>query len=456
LFFRNVKGAVCLCAALLVVAIAPGAALARGHAGPSIVARNAIVIDVATGDILYAKQADEQAPPASLTKLFTAAYALDMSSPDAEMTVDAADLVGEANIGLHAGETLSLDTLLHGMLMASGNDAAMVVARSAAALTGDDHWQATQRFLDYANARDAALGLTETHLANPHGLDEAGHYSSAHDIAAITLYIARNQPNLLAMAGSASWSGDGHVFANTNQLLGRYPDLIAGKTGFTADAGYCLVEVAQRGGRAVIAVLLGSTEDAWYTDATALLDYGFSVGADPGTHPLGQITLQPAAAAVGSVANPSVVADVTRMADDTSLVRGAEHDRSGYVDWRLAVVVVFALALVSLAVAAWPRGRRHSRRVDALEPAPVASQPSPRQWDTGPLHIGAPLPEMSFDSRYLLEETEAFPVLGTQSGDAQSTRATPPRKIAAIRPVDRRLAAGTTTRWPRYRLGDTD
>jgi hypothetical protein len=131
--------------------------------------------------------------------------------------------------------------------MASGNDAANVVARETAAITDDSPWQALQRFLDRANARVGELGMHDTHLVNPHGLDEVGHVSTARDLAAIGLHIARTLPGLIEMAGAPEWSGEGHVLVNTNELIGRYPGLLAGKTGFTEDAGYCLIEIARRG-----------------------------------------------------------------------------------------------------------------------------------------------------------------------------------------------------------------
>lgn len=250
---------------------------------PDVVAKRAIVVDASTGDILFDKAANQPAAMASLTKLFTAFVAIETTPLDLQMSVSEYDLVGEASMGISAGEVLSFQTLLHGMLLPSGNDAATTIASNLGAEAGDTDSQATQRFVDRANARLATLGLHNTHLVNPHGLDADGHYSTAHDIAAVTLYALDHEPSFAATIHTAEYEAEGHLITNTNRLLGSYDGLIGGKTGVTDNAGYCLMQVAERDGRRIITVLLGSTPDTWYDDAEALLDYGFAATAVAGT-----------------------------------------------------------------------------------------------------------------------------------------------------------------------------
>src|SRR5207253_2743079 len=105
------------------------------------------------------------------------------------------------------------------MLLASGNDAAMTVAQNLGTLAGDTPSQGRTRFMDRANARLAELGMRDTHLANPHGLDQDGHFSSARDIAAITLHALRNDPAIVKAIGTATYRESGHTLQQTNELL---------------------------------------------------------------------------------------------------------------------------------------------------------------------------------------------------------------------------------------------
>lgn len=243
--------------------------------GPEITGQYAVVVDADTGAILFDKSMNTPAAPASLTKIFTASYALQAAPLSRTLTVDQFDLVGESSMGLRAGETVSLKTALYGMLLPSGNDAAMTIAQNLGAVPGDTPQQSVNRFVGWVNDMASRFGLTETHLVNPDGLDQTGHTTSAHDVAAITMYALKN-PEFRKIIGTAEYTGDGHVMYQANRLLGVYSGLIGGKTGITDNAGYCLVEVAQRGGHTIIAVVMKSTATAWYQDASSLLDYGFS------------------------------------------------------------------------------------------------------------------------------------------------------------------------------------
>ncbi len=271
--------------------IATSSVAAAGE--PTITGQYAVVVDADTGAVLYDKNMNTATAPASLTKLFTTAYALQAAPLDKKLTVDQADLVGESSMGLQTGETVTLKTALYGMLLPSGNDAAMTVAQNLGAETGDSPQQSVDRFVGWVNDMDARLGLSSTRLVNPHGLDQSGHVTTARDVAAITMY-ALKSPEFRQIIATPYYNGDGHDLYQANRLLGEYPGLIGGKTGITDNAGYCLVEIAQRDGHTVIAVVMKSTDAAWYQDGSSLLDFGFSAIAAAQTAPnTSPITLSP-------------------------------------------------------------------------------------------------------------------------------------------------------------------
>ncbi len=277
---------------------------------PSVTAKYAVVVDADTGSILYDKSKDTPTAPASLTKIFTAIYALEAAPLDRKLTVDQSDLVGESSMGLRDGETISLKTALYGMLLPSGNDAAMTIAQNLGAEPGDTPQQSVDRYVGWVNDMATRLGLSNTHLLNPHGLDQPGHETTARDIAAITMYALKNQ-EFRRIIGTAHYNGDGHDMYQVNRLLGNYQGLIGGKTGITDNAGFCLVEVAERNGHTIIAVVMDSTDAAWYHDATTLLDHGFAVlGAGQTISEMGRITLSPVVIQPGtseSVATPQAI-----------------------------------------------------------------------------------------------------------------------------------------------------
>lgn len=304
----------CACFCTLIAGIAfPFPALAQDSASnavdePEIAATSAIVVDASTGEVLFNKDAELRLPPASLTKIFTAVVALESVPLDRQMSVNASDLVGEASMGLVSGETLTLETLLYGLLLPSGNDAAMTIARN---LGGGS----IESFVTDENARISELGLTDTALLNPHGLDADLHYSSARDLAAMTMFALRTQPDFIRISGALEHHADGHDLFQTNDLHVTYPGLVAGKTGVTDEAGYCLMEVAERDGRRVIAVLLGSTSDAWYADAELLLDYGFAALAVPGRLPTTEwISIGVEVPVAASIAAPAVAPEPAPLA----------------------------------------------------------------------------------------------------------------------------------------------
>ena len=253
-----------LAAALaLVCALAVPAQAAR----PSVGASCAVLMDAGSGRVLYAKAPHERRLIASITKLMTALVAAERV-PDVDREVEIrAEWLGSkgSSIYLKAGERITVRGLLYGLLLQSGNDAAMALACCTA---GD---MAT--FVDWMNARAAELGMENTRFANPSGLNAEGHYSSAYDMALLARACLENE--LVAEICAAKSAAVGaRTFYNHNKLLSRYPGCVGMKTGYTEKAGRTLVSAARREGQTLICVTLNDPDD--WNDHARLLDYGFS------------------------------------------------------------------------------------------------------------------------------------------------------------------------------------
>jgi serine-type D-Ala-D-Ala carboxypeptidase (penicillin-binding protein 5/6) len=235
---------------------------------PAPGARAAIVVDADTGAVLYERNSRAELAPASLTKMVTALVALERAPLDRPVHIAHPYVVTPILIGLEPGDTLPLEAVLHGLLLNSGNDAALAIAE----VIGDG---STERFVGWMNDLSRRLGLQRTQFKNPHGLDQDGHVSSAYDMAIIGRALMR-QPALAAMVGRPRHEVVGPprwVFQNRNPLLGQYPGVDGIKTGFDDNAGLCLVATAIRGDRRVVAVVMNSA--GYGADAASLLDYAF-------------------------------------------------------------------------------------------------------------------------------------------------------------------------------------
>lgn len=242
---------------------------------PAVSATSWIVFDATDGVVLGSEGADVVRPMASTTKMMSAIVALDNADPDqvVEISQRAAD-VGEAEIGLVAGERLRLGDLITAMVVRSANDAAIAVAEAVA---GD-----VETFVEMMNARASELGLETTSFANPHGLDAEGHHSTARDLLRLAL-VAMADERFAEMARTTTVAfppapdGTERIAEATNLLLGEYEGAIGVKTGFTFQAGLVFVAAAEREGRTVYAVVMGSEGPRQhFRDATALLDHGFA------------------------------------------------------------------------------------------------------------------------------------------------------------------------------------
>ena len=245
---------------------------------PTVAAKHAEILDEATGRVLWEKNGRARIPIASVTKIMTALVALERADPAQPLTVAPGDLIGEASMGLRPGETLTLESLLHGLLIASGNDAALTIARGLGArgmgpAPADD--AAVARFVGWMNERAAGLGLYDTRFANPHGLDEAGHYSSAYDLALLTARAWR-QPLFARIFGTTSYQEAGRALRHGNRLIGRHEGVVGGKTGLTDGCGYCLMTAAERDGRRLVVVLLRDTKERWFEDTAGLLEWAYA------------------------------------------------------------------------------------------------------------------------------------------------------------------------------------
>lgn len=229
---------------------------------PALSARAYLIYDLDANQLLLAEQKDTPRPPASLAKLMTALLVFERSELTHTVTVVGADLVGGASMGLAAGERLTIEELLWGLIVPSGNDAAMALARSAAGTV--------DRFVAQMNERAAELGLAQTHFANPHGLDEPGQQSSAGDLLLLTLRLWE-YPLFRQMVQTVEITVAGHVLHNTNELLPTFPGTIGVKTGTSEAAGQGLIANIQYNGRQVIIIVLGSRDR--YADVRALYAY---------------------------------------------------------------------------------------------------------------------------------------------------------------------------------------
>lgn len=259
-----------LSAVALVAALALGLTGTAAASAPVVQARAYVVQSAVDGRTLAARDANTPRAMASITKLMTVLVALERLSLDEQVTVPAAAArVGESSIGLRAGQRVPVRDLVIGALVPSANDAATALAIAASG--------SVPRFVEAMNEKAAALGLRRTHYRNPHGLDQAGHVSTAADTAAL-LRAALRVPVIRVYVGmDRATLSDGRVVESTDNLLGTIPGFEGGKTGHTFMAGWSQVGFALSRGVGITAAVLGSPSEAQRDrDLAALLRYGLS------------------------------------------------------------------------------------------------------------------------------------------------------------------------------------
>lgn len=246
-----------------------------------VAAKSAVLMDIATGTVLYEQNAHERLAPASVTKVMTMLLIMEaidsgkISWDDAVTVSEAAAAKGGSQIYLKVGETMSVSDMLKSVAVSSANDCACALAEHIAG--------SEAAFVEKMNEKAASLGMKDTHFVNCTGLDDAEdakeHLTSAYDIALMSRELMLKHPDIQKF--TTIWMdtvrNGSFGLSNTNKLVRFYPGATGLKTGFTAAAGYCLSATAQRDGLGLIAVVMGSkTSQERFAGCKAMLDYGFA------------------------------------------------------------------------------------------------------------------------------------------------------------------------------------
>lgn len=237
---------------------------------PPVVGQSAIVVDVASGRVLYAKNADSPRAVASTQKILTALCVLDAGNIDKPVVIQASDSACEpTKLGLKAGDTYSRRELVKVLMVKSANDVARALARDVAG--------SQEAFAMRMNQKAASLGMRNSHFLNPHGLTEPGQYSTARDMA-IAAREAYRSPLLRSIIATRSFTfrfNDGRTryLENTNKVLKQLAYCDGMKTGTTNASGRCLISTGTLNGRSVIVVVLKSNTPSIWSDSSKLLSW---------------------------------------------------------------------------------------------------------------------------------------------------------------------------------------
>lgn len=234
---------------------------------PAMSAKSFVLMDADSGRVLCGENIDEPRLIASITKLMTALVALESGHALDEVVTIRQEWTGieGSSLYLRPGEQVRLETLLYGLLLRSGNDAAQAIAESCA--------ESVECFVSLMNEKASMLGMKNTRFANPSGLNDENHYSTAYDMALLARACLENE-TLKKIVSTKDITLENRLFSNHNKLLRQYEGCIGLKTGYTEKAGRTLVSAAQRNGITLICVTLCDPND-WF-DHSALFDYGFS------------------------------------------------------------------------------------------------------------------------------------------------------------------------------------
>ncbi len=258
------------CSAILLT-LAP----ARAQVAPPAIAASAyVLVDVTSGQTLAAAQGDDRRDPASLTKLMTAYLVFDALRRKAitpSQMVNVSTRAWKApgsRMFIEPRKAVSVDELLRGMIVQSGNDAAIALAE----LVGGSH----EAFVEQMNKEAARLGLAGTHFANADGLPDPQHYSTPNDLAKLSVALIRDFPEYYPLFAQKEFRYNNITQPNRNRLLWTDPYVDGLKTGHTDEAGWCMIASAKRGERRLLSVLLGApTDSARSSESQKLLNYGF-------------------------------------------------------------------------------------------------------------------------------------------------------------------------------------
>ena len=232
-------------------------------------ARAALLLDFNSGMVLYAKNSKDELPPASLTKIMTAIIVLENFSDDDLVTVSKVENYGQV-IGLIEGEQITVENLLYGLLIPSGNDAAYALA--------DFYSNGRDSFVAAMNEKAKSLGMKDTHFINPNGQHDFNHYSTAEDLARLTMYAWRQSEFQEVVGHEEKLICDisneiCHPLVSTNELLGVFPGALGVKTGWTEESEGCFVGFFNEGDdRRLLSVVLGSQDR--FQDTQKLVGWG--------------------------------------------------------------------------------------------------------------------------------------------------------------------------------------
>lgn len=242
-------------------------------------ATSAIMIEASTGEIMYEKNAYEKLPPASMTKMMSMLLIMEnieagkLKWDEIVTASPKASSMGGSQIFLEPGEKMSVEELLKGIAIGSGNDATMALAERIAGSEAE--------FVKLMNEKAKKLGLKNTNFKNPTGLDAENHYSSAYDMALIAKELVKHKKILEFTSTYEDYlrqnTDNKFWLVNTNRLVRFYQGVDGLKTGFTNEAGYCLTSTAQKNGLRLITVVMNEPDSATRSnETTAMLDYGFN------------------------------------------------------------------------------------------------------------------------------------------------------------------------------------
>ena len=245
---------------------------AQSNEIPDVNSRSCVVLDRNSNTILYGKNEKNKVKMASTTKIMTALVVLENSSLDT--TVEASKKAagtGGSRLGLKTGDKITIRDLLYGLMLCSGNDAAVCLAESIAGTVPE--------FSNLMNQKAQELGLTNSHFESPHGLDSDGHYTTAYELALLSNFALKN-PTFFNIVGTKNYTitinGYPKTLSNTNELLGNLNGVYGIKTGFTNGANRCLVTACKRGDMDIICVVLGADTKNFRTkDSIKLIEYTF-------------------------------------------------------------------------------------------------------------------------------------------------------------------------------------
>ena len=247
-------------------------AAANSNAKPTINSRRYVIFDRLSGRCIYGKDENKQTAMASTTKIMSIIIVVENCNLSDTVTITAkAAGTGGSKLGLHTDDKITVMDLLYGLMLRSGNDAAVALAIHTAG--------SVEKFADLMNQKAEELGLTNTHFVTPHGLDNPNHYTTAYELAKITDYALKNETIakiVKTKTATININGSPMQINNTNELLGNVDGVYGVKTGFTNNAGRCLVTSVKRGDMDLIIVVLGAdTRKDRAKDSMKLIEYAY-------------------------------------------------------------------------------------------------------------------------------------------------------------------------------------